>query len=371
MTRIHLVSLPHTLLTRQYDWCAYTAKQRRFISMLARSGDSAIVYGPDIADPDVHENAVEYVPLVFEADRKEWFGQSEWDTKQVFNRWDTEDICWTTMNIRAIEAIRERWQPGDILGLIGGLCQQQIITGLSDLNPLVTEWGIGYSGIIPGTHKVFESYAWMHHLTGHHNETLHFFDTVIPNCFDKRDFEFSADTGEYLLYMGRPNALKGLDIIRDIAARTEYPIVVAGQPGADIPGAEYVGVVTGTRKADLLAGARALLSPTIYLEPFGGVAVEAMMSGTPVIATDYGAFTETVRHGLTGYRCRTLRDFMDAVDGAGELNRSFIRDYAIESYSTERGAAMYSTYLNRLSTLYEDGWYQGVNTAQEFESASH
>jgi glycosyltransferase involved in cell wall biosynthesis len=355
MTRIHVVSLPHTLLTRDYDWCAYTAKVRRFITMVHGGGNTAIVYGPD-----VHEvvQCEEYVPVVHESDRLAWFGAPEWDKDQVFDRWDAADVAWTTMNHRAAVAIRERWQDGDILGLIGGLCQVQIISELADLNPLTTEWGIGYSGVIEGTHKVFESYAWMHHVAARRpSDEMQFFDAVIPNCFDERDFIFSADLGDYLLYLGRPNPRKGLPIIAEIAARTDLRVVIAGQPGPAIPGTDYVGMVLGDEKAKLLAGARAVLTPTTYLEPFGGVAVEAMLSGTPVIASDYGAFTETVVQEVSGFRCRMLSEFLDAVEEVEYLDRTVIRDLALSRYGLPTGIRLYAQYLARLETLYGDGWY--------------
>ena len=99
VTRIHVVSLPHTLLTRSYDWCAYTAKVRRFVDMLTIGGHEAFVYGPDIHDQ--FDLGVEYVPIVDGLDRKTWFGSEEWDTAQVFDHWDTEHISWQTMNTRA------------------------------------------------------------------------------------------------------------------------------------------------------------------------------------------------------------------------------------------------------------------------------
>jgi glycosyltransferase involved in cell wall biosynthesis len=326
-------------------------------------GHTPIVYGPDI-HTDVHPDA-EYVAIVDGLDRKMWFGSAEWDTNHVFNHWDTEHVSWQTMNTRAALAIRERWQPGDLLGLIAGRCQEQIVTDLADLGPVVTEWGIGYSGVLEGTHKVFESYAWAHHVAGYYRrDELAFFDDVIPNCFDPADFDFSVWPGEYVLYMGRPNPRKGLPIIAEIAARSDIPVLIAGQPGPPIPNTTHVGLVTGTTKSQLLAGARALLSPTQYLEPFGGVAVEAMLSGTPVISTDWGAFTETVVNGVTGYRCRMLSDFLTAIDEVPQLDRYVVREHARARYTTTVGAGLYGRYLERLSLLHGEGWYAGTTAAR-------
>lgn len=362
--RIHVVSLPHTLLTKAFDWCAYTAKVRRFVTMLADGGHEPFVYGPDVADvPKV----AGYSVIVDGADRVDWFGADTWNHAQVFNEWDKDAKPWAVMNARAADAIRRNWEPGDVLGIIAGHAQAPIVDALADLNPMVWEWGIGYNGVLPNSHKVYESYAWAHHLSGRlqvqHNVTngddIQWFDTVIPNCYDPDDFEPSTKPGDYLLFMARPIVRKGLPVVQEIANRTGRPLKVAGQPGIAItgPNVEYVGVVTGTEKAELLAGAYALLSPSIYLEPFGGVAVEAMLSGTPVIATDWGAYTETVVNGVTGYRCRTLKQFLHAVDKVDTLNRHEVLDHAMDRYTTTVGARLYSDHLNALATLYGDGWY--------------
>lgn len=102
--------------------------------------------------------------------------------------------------------------------------------------------------------------------------------------------------------------------------------------------------------------AKAVFVPTIYIEPFGSVAVEAQLCGTPVITSDWGAFTETNHHGVTGYRCRTFQQFVDATVLAPKLNTKVIRKVA-EKYSLDNVAKQYDDYFKRLLTLWADGWY--------------
>jgi glycosyltransferase involved in cell wall biosynthesis len=57
---------------------------------------------------------------------------------------------------------------------------------------------------------------------------------------------------------------------------------------------QWIGPVSGEEKAALLAGARALLFPVLWPEPFGLAVVEALVSGTPVIGSRKGSLPELV-----------------------------------------------------------------------------
>jgi glycosyltransferase involved in cell wall biosynthesis len=270
---------------------------------------------------------------------------------------------WQTFANVAIEELRKRFQPGDYLCLIGGYVQKPI----SDAFPgcFIVEPTAGYQGIInePNAFHVFPSYAWMHAVYGHwmgaSNADGKFYDTVIPHFIDADDFPAGHGEGDYLLYVGRLIERKGLYVVRDIAERTGLPLVVAGFGDESLipPGAEFVGSVEPKERSELMGAARCVLMPTLYVEPFGLVAVESQACGTPVLTTDFGTFPETVAHDFTGYRCHTLAEFCEGVEKSQYLNRTDIRNDALGRYSIEAIGPQYDDYFKRLDTLKGAGWY--------------
>ena len=99
---------------------------------------------------------------------------------------------------------------------------------------------------------------------------------------------------------------------------------------------QYLGEVPHERKLELLAGARALLFPIRWNEPFGMVALEAMACGTPVLAYPEGAIPEIVEHGRTGYLCDDIGSLSEAIGRIDRLDRAACRA-AVEGYfSTDR-----------------------------------
>jgi glycosyltransferase involved in cell wall biosynthesis len=300
----------------------------------------------------------EFVTVVTKKDQEEWFAEYDFGI-DVFGRpgaWDWNADWWRTMNHRAAQRIKQRAQPGDLLCLISGLAQKQINDEVGPTMRAV-EWGIGYSGVY-ADFRAYESNAWRHFVQGLRNEANgRYFDRVIPNFFDPA--EFHTDTKEdYILYMGRLNSSKGPHIAGEVADRLGIRLLIAGQgdPGL-APNAEHIGVVVGAERAKVLARARAVLVPSLYLEPFGGVAVEAMLSGTPAITSDWGAFYETVLEGQTGFRCNMLGDFCRGVERAGELEPDTVRALTMSRYSLDAVAPQFERWFNDIGSLDRQGWY--------------
>ena len=349
--RFHLPALPGQPTLRSNSSCAYTQKIRRFSQMMTARGHEVFIYSGPEDDSSPTEHIVTY-PL-----RLEPIDPGDLD-------------AWAPHNERVVKQIRRRAEDDDLLLVPYGRCQESIARGLPTMRAV--EYGIGYTGVF-ADFRVFESYAWMHAVAGWHAgrdgrdmnaEVGRAFDVVIPNYFDPDDFPAGDGDGGYLLFLARVTELKGIDAALQVAHRTGRRLVVAGAGDYELPGyAEGVGQVGPDRRAELLRGARALLAPTTYIEPFGGAAVEAMLCGTPVITTDWGAYTETIQHGVTGYRCRTIGEMLWASTVIEDLDRDAIRRYALANYSMDAVAPRYEAYFAQLATLDDAGWYsdwQGI-----------
>jgi glycosyltransferase involved in cell wall biosynthesis len=105
-------------------------------------------------------------------------------------------------------------------------------------------------------------------------------------------------------------------------------------------GIEFVGEVYGTRKAELFAGAKALLFPTRQDEPFGLVTAEALISGTPVICSNRGACPELVTEDV-GFVCADLDDYVRAIERIEEILPSVCREKALKEFHYQRMARDY------------------------------
>ena len=220
---------------------------------------------------------------------------------------------------------------------------------------------LGYNHCWTG-YRVFPSYAHQHVIYATCQacaEGTKGNDAVIPHFLEPEDYPFSSKSEGYLLYLGRDSEDKGVQVARDCAALAGLPLKMVHHG------------CQGAEKASLLGGALAVLVPTQYCEPFGYVAVEAQMCGTPVITTDWGAFTETVENGVTGFRCRTMTEFTEAVHACKMLNRKIIRQRALDKYSLAAVAKDYSLYFQFVYDTFNLDEGLGPEFLQAVDLAKH
>lgn len=298
MTALHVIGLPHTQASKEHTLCAYTMKHYNFCEMMLSEYD---VYSYHGEHPDM--NATEHITIYSDENQHKWFGNHDYKNKFYNITWNPNDEHWVTGNSIAIEEIKKRYQPNDIICLIAGHCQKQIADAFPDA--IVVEYGIGYTGVF-ANFKVFESYSHMHWVYGNMgNDNGGFYDCVIPNYFNKNDFELRTDKEDYYLFIGRLIQRKGAEIAVEVTRRLGKKLIMAGQgvvekgrgyviaeDGMRYEGdhIEHIGSVGPLERSKLMGGAIATFVPTTYIEPFGGVSVESMFCGTPVVASDFGAF---------------------------------------------------------------------------------
>jgi glycosyltransferase involved in cell wall biosynthesis len=349
--RFHVISLPHTQVTKEFSGCAYTEKVRRFCMMMTNLGHQVYLYAGDQVEAPV----TELITCVSkEQQEAALYGVAHY-TQFPFSGW-----LWDKFNAKAITEIADRIEKEDFICLIGGSAQKPIADAFS--HHISVEFGVGYGGVF-SNFRVFESYAWMHSIyAGWKNPTTadgKFFDTVIPGYLEPEMFPLGDGQGDYYLFIGRLIERKGYNIAQEVCKALGKRLILAG-PGEGSGYGEFIGSVGPEKRAELMGGAIATFAPTLYIEPFGNVVIEAQACGTPTITTDWGAFTETNINGLTGYRCRTLQEFIDAAGNVKQLDRKAIRDRAVSLYSIDVIAKQYESYFKTLLTLWDKGWYQST-----------
>ena len=358
--RFHVLGIPHTVSNKEYNACAYTQKVVNFCKMMKKHGHYIIHYGHE----DSNVICDEHVTVIGNKDFDISYGNHDW--KKNFFKFDTNDHAYQTFYKNAIKEIALRKISNDFLLAFWGHGVKPICDA-HEKDMIVVEPGIGYASGHFAKWKVFESYAIYHAYCGLNKVAYanpNWYEVVIPNYFDFDDYEYSEKKDNYALYLGRVYDGKGVNIAIQAARKAEIKLVIAGQKDEnfEIPkDVEYVGYANAVQRKILLSKAKALYAPSMYIEPFGGVQMEALISGTPTITTDWGAFAENNLHGITGYRCRTMGDFVAAthyIFQEDSINPKKCRLWA-ENYSLDKIVLQYQKYFDDVDNVYtRNGWYE-------------
>jgi glycosyltransferase involved in cell wall biosynthesis len=166
----------------------------------------------------------------------------------------------------------------------------------------------------------------------------------------------------YLAFLGRISPEKRPDRAIEIACLAHQPLKMAAKvdnadreyfehrirPLLQQPLVDFVGEIDEKQKNTFLGGARALLFPIDWPEPFGLVMIEAMACGTPVIAFRNGSVPEIIEEGVTGFLVDSVEEAAAAVGRLQELDRATIRRRFEQRFSAERMAREYVEIYQRL-----------------------
>jgi glycosyltransferase involved in cell wall biosynthesis len=181
---------------------------------------------------------------------------------------------------------------------------------------------------------------------------------VIHHGLDPGRYRVSEHAGPYVCFVGRFAKEKGPHGAIGAALRAGVPIRLAGDvhpsdqeyaeaellPLLQESSVTYLGLVGSEPKASLLAGARALLAPIEWDEPFGLILIEAMLSGCPVVAFPRGSAPELVEEGVTGFIATSVSHMTDLIRPGGPvdaLDRKLIRGHAVRRFHRSRMVADY------------------------------
>ncbi|AIO32571.1 glycosyltransferase family 4 protein [Burkholderia pseudomultivorans] len=170
---------------------------------------------------------------------------------------------------------------------------------------------------------------------------------------------------EYLAFLGRICPEKRVDTAIRIAAQSGLPLKIAAkvdkadadyfkeviEPLLGQAHVEFIGEINEAQKPEFLSGAKALLFPIDWPEPFGLVMIEAMACGTPVVAFNRGSVPEVIEDGVTGFIVEDVQGAVGALHRIDSLSRDAIRGRFETRFSSKAMAQRYvETYESLCAT---------------------
>src|SRR6185503_11690838 len=185
----------------------------------------------------------------------------------------------------------------------------------------------------------------------------------VHNALRIDEWPFRVDKGDYALFLGRYAPYKGAHLALRAAHQAGIPLVLAGKCNEPPEHAYFneqvrplltdndqvCGQVDAVSKRGMLAGARCLLFPIQWEEPFGMVMIEAMACGTPVVALRGGAVPEVVIDGMTGLIRDRPAELPAAIERAASLDPAACRRHVAANFGVAQLGSGYEQIYQQLA----------------------
>jgi glycosyltransferase involved in cell wall biosynthesis len=167
---------------------------------------------------------------------------------------------------------------------------------------------------------------------------------------------------EYFAFLGRISPEKGIERAIRIASACGVKLKVAAkvdnadreyyatsvEPLLKNANVEFIGEINDAQKPAFLSGAKALLFPIDWPEPFGLVMIESMACGCPVIAFRRGSVPEVMDDGVTGFIVENEQEAVEAIGKLHTIDRAEVRRVFERKWTARRMAEDYVAVYERL-----------------------
>jgi len=235
-------------------------------------------------------------------------------------------------------------------------------SGLTTTPVVTTIHGFSSPGILPVYKKYNGKTFYVAISDADRAPELDYIQTIYHGI-DLAQFDFQPDPDDYLLFFGRMHPDKGVREAVEIARACGKKLILAGivqdqdyfdhhvAPHLNKDRITYIGSVGPAERNRLLGKARTLLNPIAFDEPFGLSVVEAMASGTPVIAFDRGSMPELIQSGKSGFLVKTVAEAVEAVARIDAIDRAYCRRHVEKHFTVER---MIREYTHVYETILQD-----------------
>ena len=388
----HVMGCTRVIPDETGDWCPFGSKTVRYCKMQHRRERRVIYYGWEGG----HVECSEYVPILPKSLYKEKFLDGK-DLSHLYSPGDPD--IFRQFNVSLASEIMKRAEPGDVILNFVGESQREVFDLIQHIKCPKIEASVGYDGESFAKYRVYESHAkrsrmrgsfdrnhQIYQTFGNHqmippddpekrilmahrpdimipNEESRFvYDTVIEGFLDPDQFDVADQHEDYLMFIGRIVASKGVDNAIRIAEHTGKKIVVAGHGdiekaiGRKVPDCvEFIGHIGPLERKERMSRALGGILLTECEEAFGNAALEFNLSGRPVITSNKGAFPDTVLDGITGFRGENLMEWCSAVDQLEEIKPEICRQWVIDNFSIDSQGPKYDEYFETVLNFEKGG----------------
>jgi glycosyltransferase involved in cell wall biosynthesis len=328
----HCLSVPYSPTKKDVSLCAFVQKVYKFCKEMTERGHTVYHYGL----PDSKVACTEHINVVDTITLKNSYGDLNTWKSNGFNQ-NTNTQAVKTFNNNCITELNKRVksQPNEFILCWFGYAHEPCVKHFYNKS-IIVEPSIGYDSMFAPV-KIFETYSHMHKMHGFSQKSVNIEkEFVVYPGFDPEDFQYSAEKSDEGLFLGRIIEAKGVELIYKICNQLKQKMNFAGPNILNLPETKYckfLGFVDPNQRKKLLSKAKFLFAPSLFIEPCNWTVIEAQFSGTPTITTDFGGFTETVKQGITGFRCETKNDFIKALKNLNEIQPRDCYANAIEKYT--------------------------------------